>query len=326
MTVAAGASPRHRGAVFRAPVDVVTGFLGSGKTTLIRRLLGAPSGRRVAVLVNELAGLDVDGRTLEGIAGVGRAVELEGGCICCEVSAARLGRAVESLLDRVRPDLVVLETSGAAEPGPAVERLREAGLTLDAVIAVVDAERAGDALDLPVGRAQVAAADIVLVNRVDLAAPGTEAGLDARLARLNPRAARLRAVRAGIDVDLLFATGVGRLARREETAGPAAAPHGFEARTLCPAGRFDRGRLIAALAALPACAWRAKGIVRVADGELALLVNAVRGRVEAEWLPFPATASRLVVIGPGLAAGWPEVAGRLAACAAADARSAGALG
>ncbi len=312
--------------MFRAPVDVVTGWLGSGKTTLVRRLLATPGGARVAVIVNEIAGLDVDGRTITGLDGVDRAVELAGGCLCCEVEETRLSRAVASLVDRVQPDLVVVETSGAADPGPAVGRLRDAGLTLDAVIAMVDAEHGGRDLGRPVGRAQVEAADFVLLNRVDLAGAVAVDSLARRIVRANPRALLRRCVRAAVDPALLFATGVRTLARAAEPtrastveprrAGPV--EHDVEARVHRTVRPVDPERFRAVLDALPPGVHRAKGILRVRESRLGLLFNAVRRRVEFEWLPFPVAESRAVVVGERLADDWPAIRDAFVACELAE--------
>jgi len=308
--------------VFRAPVDVVTGWLGSGKTTLVRRLLAAPGGARVAVLVNEIAGLDVDGRTIGALEGVDRAVELPGGCLCCEVEESRLARAVASLLDRVQPDLLVVETSGAADPGPTVARLLDAGLTLDAVIAMVDAEHGDRAIGRPVGRAQVAAADFVLLNRVDVAEPASVEVLERRIARENRRALVRRCVRAGVDPAVLFATGAAVLGRRATGDVPAGAPssvsageHDVEARSLRTPLRLDPGRLRSALEGLPEGVHRAKGIARVPGSEFGLLFNAVRRRVEFEWLPLPAAESRAVAVGESMDRDWPAIRAAILACA-----------
>jgi G3E family GTPase len=308
--------------VFRAPVDVVTGWLGSGKTTLVRRLLAAPGGARVAVLVNEIAGLDVDGRTIASLDGVDRAVELPGGCLCCEIEESRLARAVASLLDRVQPDLLVVETSGAADPGPTVARLLDAGLSLDAVIAMVDAEHGDRAIGRPVGRAQVASADFVLLNRVDLAEPASVEGLERRIVGENPRALVRRCVRAGVDPTLLFATGAAVLGRRPTADRPSGAPsagsvgsHDVEARSLRTPLRLDPGRLRSVLEALPEGVHRAKGIARVPGSEFGLLFNAVRRRVEFEWLPMPAVESRAVAVGESMDRDWPAIRAAILDCA-----------
>lgn len=301
--------------MFRAPVDVVTGWLGSGKTTLVRRLLATPAGARVAVIVNEIAGLDVDGEAIAGLDGVDRAVGLAGGCLCCEVEESRLARAVSSLLDRVQPDLVVVETSGAADPLPAIGRLRDAGLTLDAVIALVDAGNAELDLDRPVGRSQVEAADFVLLNRVDTADPAAIDRVERRISRSNPRALLRRCVRADVEPALLFATGA-RSALHGHVAFPrgGAVAHEVEARAHCTKGRIDPDRLRSVLASLPAGVHRAKGIVAVPGSAFGLLFNSVRGRVEFEWLPFPARESRAVVVGEGLQRTWPAILAALEAC------------
>lgn len=312
--------------MFRAPVDVVTGWLGSGKTTLVRRLLASAAGTRIAVVVNELAGLDVDGRTLDSIEGVDRAIELAGGCLCCEIEESRLARALSALVDRVEPDLVVVETSGAADPRPTVARLRDAGLVLDAVISMVDAEHGSRDLSRPTGRAQVEAADFVLLNRVDLAEEGIPDRVERSVAALNPRALVQRCIRADVDPALVFATGAGVLARRASAAlGPrstgaeaSVVAHGVEARAHRTARRLDPERLQHVLRTLPEPVHRAKGIARVPGSELGLLFNAVRRRVEFEWLPRPAKESRAVVVGEAMALHWPAIVAALEDCETSD--------
>src|SRR3954454_4363047 len=97
------------------PLVVVTGFLGAGKTTALNRVLGAQHRRRVAVIVNELGRIDIDGRLLRARAG--DMVELAGGCVCHEVrTQAELWGALREVIERSRPERVVLETTGIAEP------------------------------------------------------------------------------------------------------------------------------------------------------------------------------------------------------------------
>src|SRR5581483_11657657 len=132
---------RHRGGMgVPAVANVVTGFLGSGKTTLIRAALGRGlADRRVALIVNEVADVGIDGVALEGV-NVDRMLELPGGCICC-TAGSRFVLAVPETVDRVQPHLIVIETSGAAEPGPVGSELSLAGVRTDAVVTVVDAEQ-----------------------------------------------------------------------------------------------------------------------------------------------------------------------------------------
>ena len=108
------------------PVDIITGFLGSGKTTLIKHVLEKGlHGQRVAVIVNDLADVNVDGPVLRGM-NVDKMVELSSGCVCCS-GLYRLGAGLEEIVQNARPTLIVIETSGAADPAPVVAQLNELG-------------------------------------------------------------------------------------------------------------------------------------------------------------------------------------------------------
>ena len=132
----------------RIPATIVTGFLGSGKTTLIRRLLETANGRRMALIVNEFGDVGFDGELLadcsEETCGRDDIVELANGCICCTVADDFLP-AMEALLARdTPPDHIIIETSGLALPQPLVKAFNWPGVrervTVDGVVTVVDAE------------------------------------------------------------------------------------------------------------------------------------------------------------------------------------------
>ena len=132
----------------KVPVTVITGFLGSGKTTLIRHLMQNPQGKRLAVLVNEFGDLGVDGDILKACADencpVENIVELANGCICCTV-ADEFIPTIEALLALpTRPDHILIETSGLALPKPLLKAFDwpdiRSRITVDGVITVADAE------------------------------------------------------------------------------------------------------------------------------------------------------------------------------------------
>lgn len=153
------------------PVTVVGGYLGAGKTTLVNRLLAAPHGRRLAVLVNDFGALDIDARLIA--ARGANTVSLSNGCVCCSIADA-LGDGLDEVLAlHPRPDQIVIEASGAADPGKiAVYGQGWPGVRLDAVLTVVDATTMqANAADRFVGSLivrQLAAADVILLSKIDL--------------------------------------------------------------------------------------------------------------------------------------------------------------
>ncbi len=299
----------------RVAADILTGFLGSGKTTILRRLLERPGSGRIVAIVNELGEIGIDGDVVTGLEFSEQAIELAGGCVCCTVEDSRFEAAVAELVERRDPELLVLETTGVADPAPAIERVRRAGLGLDAVITVVDATASSAALAWTrVARRQIRAADFLVVSKSDLAGEGATARLERRLARSNPRARRLRSIGGSTDLDLLFATGVAARRGRAAGAEPSGeAAHlddeGIETFSHSFVGSVDRGRFERFLGDLPPQVWRAKGFVRIQGNPWSCLFNVTCGRWELNWvrLPDKGPASQAVFIGRDIAARRPEI-------------------
>ncbi|SHI80195.1 cobalamin biosynthesis protein CobW [Wenxinia saemankumensis] len=223
----------------KIPATIVTGFLGAGKTTLIRHMLENAQGRRIALIVNEFGDLGVDGEILRGC-GVESCrdediVELSNGCICCTV-AEDFVPTLEALLEREdRPDHIVIETSGLALPQPLVRAFNWPAIagrvTVDGVVTVVDGkaveegrfahdvaavdrQRAADENidhETPLSELfedQIACADMIVVNKADLlGAEGAEA-LSARLrGEARPGVQVIRATKGALPVEVLLGQG-----------------------------------------------------------------------------------------------------------------------
>jgi cobalamin biosynthesis protein CobW len=220
----------------RVPVLLVSGFLGSGKTTLVRQLLADARrrGLRVAVISNELGELGIDRSLLAGEDD--DAIELAGGCICCRLSD-RFVETLEQLRERARPQRVIVETSGVALPYETQLHLWREPVSRwvgdDVAVVVVNAEAlargefdGGEAAD--VFAQQVSSADLIVLNQLDRVAPALLPRLEARLRELEPEAPIVRAEHARVDPDLLFPPDpIGPRAPRRAAAAPP--PHSHDA-------------------------------------------------------------------------------------------------
>jgi G3E family GTPase len=180
----------------RVPFTILTGWLGAGKTTALNRMLAAPGGRRIAVLVNELGRISIDTQLIIGRGG--DVLELAGGCVCCKVDIKNdLWDGIADIVSRSAPDQIVLETTGIAEPAAILdglvrvpEAVRERILPAG-VVCVVDAEAAGAAIESrEEAREQAASADRVLLSKLDRATAAAARACHARLDALAPAAER----------------------------------------------------------------------------------------------------------------------------------------
>ena len=304
----------------KIPATVITGFLGAGKTSLIRHALGEANGRRIALIINEFGDLGIDQEVLQGCGDEAcdetDIVELANGCICCTV-ADDFVPAIEALLAREpAPEHILIETSGLALPKPLVAAFNwpeiRTRLTVDGVVAVVDgpalaegrfaedeaalqAQREADeALDhesplAEVFEDQIGCADMVILNKADLlAADGAEEGTARMEPHLRPGARIVKAAHGRVPPDLLLgldAAAEADLASRRSHHDGLDEEHDhdeFESFIMAP-GTIDDPAAFAARLSIAADAYgllRTKGFLDVAGKRRRLVVQAVGTRVD----------------------------------------------
>jgi G3E family GTPase len=252
-------------------VTLLSGFLGAGKTTLLNRILRADHGLRVAVLVNDFGDVSIDAELVVGVEE--GAVTLANGCICCTIRDD-LTRAIQDLLRRPEPpEHVVVEMSGISEPGSVLFSFRVMErrwpLSIDAVVAVVDAEcfPGAEHRHYLLAREQIAVADVLLLNKCDLVGTERLEALRGRLMEYVPSARLVECCYAEAPLELLIGVGsrtTQRLLEPNELS-PAAPQHAgaFTTFTYRSEGPLSLERLRQACTELPACVFRAKGIVHL---------------------------------------------------------------
>lgn len=189
----------------RVPILLVVGFLGAGKTTVVNRMLANAGGRRIAAVVNDFGSVDIDAELISGAEG--GIVSLANGCICCTLEGELLRTLSMLIRHEPRPQAIVIETSGIADPTDIVRNLMDpvvfSEAPLETVLCVVDGattEATLDALSL----AQIRAADVIALSKLDLAQPDRQAHAREVIARVNPRAAVVDSVHGDIPMAVLF--------------------------------------------------------------------------------------------------------------------------
>ena len=327
-------------------INLLFGFLGSGKTTLLRRILGERAGeRKMAVIVNEFGDVGVDGEVIAG-SNV-NLVELTSGCLCCTLRGSLMS-AVEELREKAAVEQIVVEATGVASPGDMLEDLNESRiareLDVGPLVTVVDAPKF-TRLRQMLGEfyeEQVENADVLVLNKIDLATPGELDEAKAAVREINPEAALLFAEQGDTDLALLLDGPESELlAQMKAEAEGHPHHHGHdeghghdhkhddrhdhhgdghdhdhhghahapaESFVMDASGDFSREGLAAAFASMPANVWRSKGFLTV-DGEPSLL-QFTMGQLEIGGAPAR-ERPYLVVIGEDL--DRPAVESRLLA-------------
>jgi len=244
----------------KIPTTVITGFLGSGKTTLVRHLLAHARGKRIALIINEFGELGVDRDVLAGCGDEAcreeDMIELANGCICCTVADDFIPTMTALLARPDRPDHIVIETSGLALPQPLIRAFNwpeiKAEVTIDGVVTVadaaalaegrfaadegaVDAQRRADAMldhQTPLGELfadQMVAADMIVLNKTDLVGTAALDAVEAQLRRaMRPGTGLLRAANGHVDAAPLLGLGIGSEDRLEGRESRHELDHGGE--------------------------------------------------------------------------------------------------
>jgi cobalamin biosynthesis protein CobW len=299
----------------KVPCTIVTGFLGAGKTTLVRHVLQNANGRRLAIIVNEFGDVGIDGEILKGCGDEAcpedRIVELANGCICCTV-ADDFVPALSTLLDHANPpDHIVIETSGLALPKPLVQAFNwpeiASRVTVDGVIAVIDGaavaggrfaddpeavarQRAEDASldhDNPLEEVyedQLLCADLIVMNKTDLMSGAERQRVTSEIKAAVPRAVKVVEAEGG-RLDPAILLGLGAAAESDLAARPS--HHDAE-------GEHDHDDFESFIIELPMVASPEKLLGRVAAAAAEHDILRIKGFAEIEGKPM-----RLLLQGVG---------------------------
>ncbi|MFC7486109.1 CobW family GTP-binding protein [Knoellia sp. CPCC 206453] len=308
----------------KTPVTVLTGFLGSGKTTLVNHILTADHGHRIAVIENEFGEIPIDNALVLG--GEEKIVEMSNGCCLCCTARTDLIEILQSLSERREKfDRILIETSGLADPNPVAQTFFvddevAKHFTLDAIVTLIDAKHIGAHLDEKGDDGvsaqafdQIAFADRIVINKVDLVTDGELAALRDRVRGINATAEMITSTYADIDVSQILGIGAFDLTRTmadqpnwlEDTDhqhDPALMSVGVEM-----AGDVDQDALQAWLSSFVAQhgddLYRLKGMVAVSGDDLRHVVQGIHRmfdvRASTPWGLEPRT-SKMVFIGRDL--------------------------
>jgi len=310
----------------RLPVTLIGGYLGAGKTTLVNALLRNAAGRRLAVLVNEFGALPIDGDLIE--ARDDNLLSLAGGCVCCSFGSDLVAALGELSARTASIDHILIETSGVALPGSIVAMLSLLpGLRLDGVIILADAEtveqRLSDRYMSDTVGAQLNAADLIVLNKIDLVTPERAQAVSAFLARTVPGAHILAVQNARVPADVVL----GSHPRSRHGDMPPHRSEYYQTLSLAIDEPVDAERIAATLVDPRLGLLRAKGFLRRPEGGLlSLQIVGRRAYLEAApaWIEGP---GRLVCIGLAAEMNRTAILAAVSPCSAGpDIRSSGVAG
>lgn len=311
----------------RLPTSLLTGFLGSGKTTLVNHILSGNHGRKIGVIVNEFGELGIDAALIRGAAG--SVIELANGCVCC-ATQGDLSRSLRDIAQASsRIEALLIETSGLADPQPVVAELETGhyapAFRLDGVITVIDAANFDRNLEhAEAAFQQIVAGDLLVINKTDLVDEEIPGLIENGIRKINTEGRFLRTVQCQIPLDVVFGLGR-RVAPEAAGAHPIAITHDHgSSRTHAQSDHhahehhhahddftsvsiridepLDFTRFTNWLDQLGDNVFRAKGFVRFADSSENVIVHVVGTRRSIEPSPqdISVAGAAFVVIGKAI--------------------------
>jgi G3E family GTPase len=314
----------HPSAPPRLPLTIVTGFLGSGKTTLVNHILASQEGLRTAVIVNDLSDIDIDEDLI--VPADNGIVELSNGCICCSLNNNFIDAVFRILRRQHELDYIVVETTGVADPLPVALTFLRTELRnlvrLDSIVTVADAENfALEHFDSEAARNQLTYGDVILLNKCDLVATERLHALEEAIRSLAARARITRTTRCDVPLALILSVGLFESDRffADHAADNAAPAHdhlaadGFESLSFQSDHAFGVHEFQKFLEALPDNVYRAKGMLWLAECDKRYIFHLVAKRFSLDEGPSKGLQkNKLVLIGRSL--DRPRLRRQLEAC------------
>jgi len=277
----------------RVPLIVVSGFLGSGKTSFIQSFIDfhVQRNRFVAVIQNEIGEVGLDGKLLEDEYAV---TEIDEGCVCCSLIGS-VKKAVTDILTQFQPDFIILETTGMANPFNLLDEIvgvREL-VRFDGVTTIVDAANIEISMDqYDIALRQVEAADILVVNKTDLVSEEEVSVVTACLRQKNTRAPVVTVQHGYVNPILLYGTDpdaaevdINDMTVTSSGFRGTHSDDGLESRKLVLPAAVDKKKFLSLLESFPVPAFRIKGVVRFEDHERSCILQYVNGRYDISESP-----------------------------------------
>jgi G3E family GTPase len=290
----------------RPQLIVLTGFLGSGKTSFLQQFIEyqVQRNRFVAVIQNEIGETGLDGKLLDHDFSV---TEIDEGCVCCTL-IGNLKKAIHQILSSFQPDYIVLETTGLANPYNLLDEISEVNelVRFDSITTMVDGLNIEQTLNsYDVARDQIKAADIILLNKTDLLIKNLVGKISGQLKEINPSAPILTTVRGDINPALIYGVdpmddpAVSNRKKSQEDKTQNHHTHerdGFSSYKISFNRPLAKEGFIEAIQALPSTVFRAKGVVEFMGADQPLLFQYVRGRFEFSEFTNPKMSERFLIL------------------------------
>ncbi|MDT7891568.1 MAG: GTP-binding protein [Thermoproteota archaeon] len=294
----------------RIPIIIVSGYLGAGKTTFLRRIIDNLDriNRKIAIIMNEFGEIAIDAEVIKGKAV--NMIELQGGCVCCSLTG-EFEYAIKEIKEKVKPDYIIVETTGIAEPDALLvnlENIQE--VILDNIITIVDADSMVRFPEIGyTGRIQIEMADFILINKIDLVSEDDLKIVESKVRSINDRAVlfKTKYCNGDLDYSMFFGYFIEKEVKKREFI---VHDEIYDSIYIEFKGILDKEKFENFLLGLPKRVYRGKGFVIFQEGSY--LFNYVAGRISYE--KFDYSSNRILFVGEKIKEFEKEIENNLKEC------------